>query len=127
MDGKTGTGTTSGRISGMSKNMTSIETKTVDDCDWEIYKGDHWGADVEILDDRDHVLVERIDVDKGYRGHGIGTTAIREIASRHRAVYLCPDNKDAARLYARLAEKLDVCPLECLYYLDQGYGVYEVA
>lgn len=106
--------------------MTTIEKKTVDDCDWEIYEGDHWGADVEILDDQGRALIERIDVDEGFRGQGIGTAAIREIAAHHRAVYLCPDNEDAARLYARLGEKLDVCPLECLYSMDQGYGVYEV-
>ena len=92
------------------------------------WSGEHWTATVEPLDDHHgRAYIQRIDVDEGFRGQGIGTAAIRGIAQEYRAVYLCPDNEDAARLYARIGEQLGACPLECLYYLDQGYGVYEVA
>ena len=107
-----------------------IEKKTeiCDECEFIHYTGEHWTATVEPLDDHHgRAYIQRIDVDEGFRGQGIGTAAIRGIAQEYRAVYLCPDNEDAARLYGRLGEKLDACPLECLYYLDQGYGVYEVA
>lgn len=60
------------------------------------------------------------------------SAAIREILGDFDALYAAPDNADAARLYARIGEKVvgeDIAaaaPLECLYYLDQGYGVYSV-
>ena len=96
------------------------------------YTGAHVTATVQEFDDGSAYL-ERIDVDDGFRGQGIGTSAIREILGDFDCLYASPDNEDAARLYARLGTKIvgeDVegaAPLECLYYLDQGFGVYEVA
>ena len=46
--------------------------------------------------------------------------------------YTTETYEDAARLYARIGEKVvgeDIdaaAPLECLYYLDQGFGVYSI-
>lgn len=96
------------------------------------YTAEHVRAVVQEMEDGCGYL-ERIDVDEGFRGQGIGSAAIREILGDFDGLYCAPDNADAARLYARLGEKIvgeDVdgaAPLECLYYLDQGYGVYEVA
>ena len=87
---------------------------------------------LELDDDAEYGYIERIDVEPMQQGHGVGSSAIREIAGDFRRIFAAPDNKGAARLYARLGEKVvgeDVrtaAPLECLYYLDQGYGVYEV-
>ncbi len=95
------------------------------------YTGEHVRAVVLELDD-DAGYLERIDVDEGFRGQGIGTEAIKDILWDFHHLYAAPDNADAERLYARLGEKIvgeDVdaaAPLECLYYLDQGFGVYEI-
>lgn len=96
------------------------------------YTAEHVCAVVQEMDNG-FGYVERIDVDDGFRGQGIGTAAIREIMKDFDGLYFAPDNADAARLYARMGEKIvgedaeGDCPLECLYYLDQGFGVYEVA
>lgn len=95
------------------------------------FKGEHFEALVEEIDDDTGYLV-RIDVDDGFRGQGIGTAAIHEIAGDFWGLYTAADNEGAARLYDRLGEKVvgeDVdrpAPLECLYYLDQGFRVWEV-
>ena len=95
------------------------------------YCGEHVTAVVQELDD-DAGYIERIDVDEGFRGQGIGTAAIREILGDFDALYTAPDNTHAARLYGRLGEQVvgedidDAAPMECLYYLDQGYGVYKM-
>lgn len=74
----------------------------------------------------------RIDVDDGFRRRGIGSDAIREIAQDFDRLFVAADNPDAARLYDRLGERVvgddvdEAAPLECLYYLDQGFGVWEV-
>lgn len=96
------------------------------------YTGAHVTATVIELDD-DSAYIERIDVDDGFRGQGIGTAAIAEIGEDFCALYASPDNADSARLFGRLGEKVvgeeidSEAPMECLYYLDQGFGVYEVA
>lgn len=96
------------------------------------YTGEHVTVTVIELDD-DSAYIERIDVDEEYRGQGIGTAAIAEIGEDFWTLYAAPDNADSARLFGRFGEKVvgeDVgmaAPMECLYYLDQGFGVYEVA
>lgn len=103
-----------------------------DEGTFRTYTGEHVTAIVQELDDGAAYL-ERIDVDEGFRGQGIGSAAIREIAEDFDSLFMAADNADAARLYDRLGEKVvgdDVdgaAPLECLYYLDQGFGVWEVA
>lgn len=74
-----------------------------DEGTFRTYVAEHVRAIVQELDDGSAYL-ERIDVDEEFRGQGIGTAAIREILG----------DFDAA------------APLECLYYLDQGFGVYSV-
>lgn len=102
-----------------------------DEGTFRTYVAEHVRAIVQELDDGSAYL-ERIDVDEGFRGQGIGTAAIREILGDFDALYTAPDNADAARLYARIGEQVvgeDIdaaAPLECLYYLDQGYGVYSI-
>lgn len=102
-----------------------------DEGTFRTYTGAHVRAIVQEFDDGSAYL-ERIDVDEGFRGQGIGTAAIREILGDFDALYAAPDNEDAARLYARIGEKVvgeDIdaaAPLECLYYLDQGFGVYSI-
>lgn len=104
--------------------------------DWEgyrVYTGEHVEATVQILEGGEDAYIERIDVEEGYRGQGIGTAAIRSICRDFRHVYCAPDNKNAARLYARIGEMVvgedatGRVTHDCLYYLDQGFGVYEVA
>ena len=102
-----------------------------DEGTFRTYVAEHVRAIVQELDDGSAYL-ERIDVDEGFRGQGIGTAAIREILGDFDALYAAPDNEDAARLYARIGEQVvgeDIdaaAPLECLYYLDQGFGVYTI-
>ena len=44
---------------------------------------------------------------KGYSIMSIGTEVIKQLASLHNGVYLCPDNEDSERLCRRLGEELD--------------------
>lgn len=103
-----------------------------DEGTFRTYTGAHVRAIVQELDDGCG-YIERIDVDEGFRGQGIGSKAIREIAGDFESLFAAPDNEDAARLYAKLGEKIvgedieTAAPMECLYYLDQGFGVYEIA
>jgi hypothetical protein len=90
------------------------------------YTGPGWQADVLELDDCGYV--QRIDVEDGLRNHGKGTEAIKMIGEDFWRLYFAPDNRDSARLFARLGEKVeglivDNTPMDCL---DAGYGIYEV-
>ncbi len=110
--------------------MSQMEYTVYEDEDegtFRTYYGDHVTAVVLELDD-DCGYVERIDVDEGYRGRGIGTAAIADIKQDFWKLYFAPDNENAARLYARIGEPVEgvwVGNLD-ISYLDQGYGVYEV-
>ncbi len=111
--------------------MDYTTTTYEDEGTFRTYTGDHVTATVQELDDG-CAYIERIDVDEGFRGQGIGSAAIREIASGFDRTFIAPDNEDAARLYARMGEKVvgdDVdcaAPLDCLYYLATSLGMYEI-
>lgn len=98
-----------------------------------LYEGEHVKATVQMLSD-DTAYLSRIDVEEGFRGQGIGTEALKAIRKDFWKLYYAPDNEDAERLYARLGTKVigdevdEYLPsdLECLYYLDQGFGIYEL-
>ena len=115
-----------------------MESKTYFDdghnCTAIEYTDNHVYVKVCFLDeDGDYGYVDFIGVDEGFRGQGIGTSAIKEIVKDYFALYFAPTNEDNARLYDRLGEKVvgeDITTgvrFECLYNLDQGFGVYEVA
>ncbi len=111
------------------------------DCEAIEYCGEHVKVKIDLLDENGRfAYVDWIEVTEEFQGQGIGTSAIKELAKIYQAVYLAPTNENNARLYARLGEQVigdDVEASEdtyfyynnfdCLYYLDQGYGVYEVA
>ena len=69
------------------------------------YNGESWQADVLEIDDCGYV--QRIDVEDGLRNHGKGTEAIKMIGEDFWRLYFAPDNRDSARLFARLGEKVD--------------------
>lgn len=69
-------------------------------------------------------LIERLDVDEGKRGNGIGTATINALVEELGSCYIVPDNADAARLYDRLGR--EVSAASDWSYLDQGYGVFEI-
>ena len=96
---------------------------------FRIYTGPHVRAVVQEFDDGSAYL-ERIDVDEDHQNQGIGTSAIQEILEDYECLYAAPDNSCVVSLYARLGEKIvgdgidAAAPKECLYYLDQGFGVF---
>ena len=65
--------------------------------------------------------VERIDVDEAYRGKGVGTWTLRELAKHYDDIIIAADNADANRLYQRLGHEYTG---ESAGYVDQGYGVH---
>lgn len=67
--------------------------------------------------------VERIDVDEEYRGHGIGTWTLRELAKHYDDIIIAADNADANRLYERLGFEYNG---DSAAYIDQGYGVWRI-
>lgn len=75
--------------------------------------------------DDDSALIERIDIDEAFRGQGIGTKAIHELASLSDSTYIVPDNADAQRLYNRLGFEVDA--ESDWSYKDVGFGVYKVS
>ena len=69
---------------------------------------------------KEPAYVERIDVEDGYRGQGVGTWLLKKLAVMYGDVFISADNEDAARLYWRIGEEYTG---ESAYYVDYGYGV----
>ena len=65
--------------------------------------------------------VERFDVDEAYRGQGVGTWTLRELAKHYDDIIIAADNANANRLYERLGYEYTG---ESAGYIDQGYGVW---
>jgi ribosomal protein S18 acetylase RimI-like enzyme len=89
----------------------------------EILKDDEVvGVAYTMLDTEDdsEVYLEDIEIDKEYRGQGIGTWAINTLAEEYGFIYFAPTNENNKRLYERIAEEYTVNTPE----VDQGFGVY---
>ena len=90
---------------------------------YEILKDDEVvGVAYTMLDTEDdaEVYLEDIEIDKNYRGQGIGTWAINKLAEEYGFIYFAPTNENNKRLYERIAEEYTVEVPE----VDQGFGVY---
>lgn len=66
--------------------------------------------------------LERIDINEEYRGQGHGTAFINRLAAEYGSIFAAPDNPDSQRLFERLGRDVS----DKRWYVDQGYGVYEV-
>lgn len=55
--------------------------------------------------DEDAAYIKSIEIKKDFRNRGYGTATLKQLAEEHNGIYICPDNKDAERLYARLGEE----------------------
>ena len=80
------------------------------------------GTAYTMLDTEDdaEVYLEDIEIDKNYRGQGIGTWVINKLAEEYGFIYFAPTNENNKRLYERIAEEYAVNTPE----VDQGFGVY---
>lgn len=79
---------------------------------------------LDVYDDGDTAVIDRIDIDTQYRNQGFGTRFIKDIANKYFETYIVPDNENARRLYARLGDDSNIrSPYD---YLDQGYGVFKI-
>lgn len=117
--------------------MEMTRTEYFDDshnCPAVEYRTEHAFIKIDFLDeDESDGYVDYIEVEEGCRGQGIGTALIREVMKDFYKLYFAPTDENNARLYARLGEQVvgdDVTtgvPYECLYYFDQGFGIYKVA
>ena len=67
---------------------------------------------------------ELLYIEPDMRGQGLGTELLRWMAARYGSVVVAPDNQDAQRLYKRLGS--EAYGREAYYYIDQGFGVYEI-
>lgn len=67
---------------------------------------------------------ELLYIEPEMRCHGLGTELLRWMAARYGSIILAPDNRGAQRLYERLGS--EAYGREAYYYIDQGYGVYEI-
>ena len=67
---------------------------------------------------------ELLYIEPEMRGQGLGTELLRWMAARYGSVVVAPDNRGAQRLYERLGS--EACGREAYYYIDQGFGVYEI-
>lgn len=92
---------------------------------YEILKDEELvGTAYTMLDTEDdaEVYLEDIEVDKEYRGQGIGTWAINKLAEEVGFLYFAATDEDNKRLYERIAEEYTVNTPE----VDQNYGVYYI-
>ena len=55
--------------------------------------------------DEKSAYINSIEIYETYRNNGLGTKVLKEIAAEHGGIYICPDNEDAERLYARIGEE----------------------
>lgn len=67
---------------------------------------------------------ELLYIEPEMRCHGLGTELLRWMAARYGSIILAPDNRGAQRLYERLGS--EAYGREAYYYIDQGFGVYEI-
>ena len=67
---------------------------------------------------------ELLYIEPEMRGQGLGTALLRWMAARYGSVVVAPDNRGAQRLYKRLGR--EAYGREAYYYIDQGFGVYEI-
>ena len=67
---------------------------------------------------------ELLYIEPEMRGQGLGTEMLLWMAARYGSIILAPDNQDAQRLYKRLGR--EAYGREAYYYIDQGFGVYEI-
>ena len=67
---------------------------------------------------------ELLYIEPEMRCHGLGTEFLRWMAARYGSVVVAPDNRGAQRLYKRLGR--EAYGREAYYYIDQGFGVYEI-
>lgn len=67
---------------------------------------------------------ELLYIEPDMRGQGLGTEMLRWMAARYGSVVVAPDNRGAQRLYERLGS--EAYGREAYYYIDQGFGVYEI-
>lgn len=67
---------------------------------------------------------ELLYIEPEMRGQGLGTELLRWMAARYGSVVVAPDNRGAQRLYERLGR--EAYGREAYYYIDQGFGVYEI-
>lgn len=51
--------------------------------------------------------IKSIEIKESYRNLGFGTEVLKRLAKDHNGIYICPDNKNAERLYARLGHETD--------------------
>jgi len=82
-----------------------------------------------IEDDNDEAYLERIDVDKIYRGQGIGTQLLKKSIEKaaslglRSSVVLAPDNLRAKNWYESIGTQIYE---DAWSSLDQGFGVYRI-
>jgi GNAT superfamily N-acetyltransferase len=75
-----------------------------------VYTNDSW------------TYLERIDIEEEYRGQGYGTAFINHLVTEYGSIVAAPDNEDSQRLFERLGRDVS----DKHWYVDQGYGVYEI-
>lgn len=67
---------------------------------------------------------ELLYIEPEMRGQGLGTELLRWMAARYGSIIVAPDNRGAQRLYERLGS--EAYGRDAYYYIDQGFGVYEI-
>ena len=74
----------------------------------------------------DFSYIKSIEIDEEYRNNGYGTKVLTDLAAEFDGIYICPDNENAKRLYARLGEEVNAP--ECLECATDEYEVmYHIA
>ena len=76
--------------------------------------------------DEKSAYINSIEIYEQFRNCGHGTAALKTIAAEHDGLYICPDNEDAERLYARIGEECGA-PDELEAEMDNWGVMYYIA
>jgi len=71
--------------------------------------------------DGEYNYIKSIEIKKEHRNKGYGSKVLTDLAAELDGLYICPDNRDAERLYARLGDETNAP--ECLESETDEYGV----
>ncbi len=109
------------------QEVSLVETfrSSADDYDsvgYEIFAEGQKVGSISVMEGLETYL-ERIDIDDGYQGKGLGSAAISQLFDKYDYLYAAPDNQDSQRLFERIGTGYRGGEGD---YADQGYGVYEI-
>lgn len=104
------------------KNEKIWVTKTVGT--FHVWSDDAYKVTVQEFDE--YAYIQRLDVEEGHRGKGLGTAIVQTLKERFGTVITAPKDEHSRGFCERVGEKDFLGELngKAIFPLDLGYGVY---